>query len=161
MSMQAGLFALLPQVVDAVRVPVIAAGGVSDGRTAAAAFMLGASAVQIGTAFLHCEEANVQPAHRAALAAADDSCTVVTDVISGRPARYIRNRLVDDLVQSGLRPLPIPQQLSLTMPLGSSGDREMTALFAGQSAGMVRHRTPADLVQTLAEDALRRLRSFG
>lgn len=161
MSMQAGLFALLPQVVDAVRVPVIAAGGVADGRTAAAAFMLGASAVQMGTAFLHCEEANVQPAHRTALAEATDSCTVVTDVISGRPARYIRNRLLDDLMQSGLQPLPIPKQLSLTMPLGSSGDRELTALFAGQSAGMVRHRTAADLVETLAQDALRRLRSFG
>jgi nitronate monooxygenase len=161
MSMQAGLFALLPQVVDAVRVPVIAAGGVSDGRTAAAAFMLGASAVQMGTAFLLCEEANVQPAHREALAQANESCTVVTDVVSGRPARYIRNRLVDDLLSSGLQPLPIPRQLSLTMPLGSSGDREMTALFAGQSAGMVRHRTAADLVETLAEDALRRMRSFG
>ena len=161
MSMQPGLFALLPQVVDAVRVPVIAAGGVSDGRTAAAAFMLGASAVQMGTAFLHCEEANVQPAHREALAEATNSCTVVTDVISGRPARYIRNRLLDDLMQSGLQPLPIPKQLSLTLPLGSSGDRELTALFAGQSAGMVRHRTAADLVQALAADALRRLRSFG
>ena len=161
MSMQAGLFALLPQVVDAVRVPVIAAGGVSDGRTAAAAFMLGASAVQMGTAFLHCEEANVQPAHRAALAEATDSCTVVTDVISGRPARYIRNRLLDGLLQSGLQPLPIPKQLSLTMPLGTSGDREMSALFAGQSAGMVRHRTAADLVEALAQDALRRLQSFG
>jgi nitronate monooxygenase len=161
MSMQAGLFALLPQVVDAVRVPVIAAGGVADGRTAAAAFMLGASAVQMGTAFLLCEEANVQPAHREALSQANDSCTVVTDVISGRPARYIRNKLLDDLLKSGLQPLPIPKQLSLTMPLGNSGDREMTALFAGQSAGMVRHRTATDLVQTLAEDALRRLRSFG
>ena len=66
-SMQPGLFALLPQIVDAVRVPVIAAGGVADGRTAAAAFMLGASAVQLGTAFLRCEEADVRDAHRAAL----------------------------------------------------------------------------------------------
>jgi nitronate monooxygenase len=123
--------------------------------------MLGASAVQMGTAFLHCEEANVQPAHRQALAEATDSCTVVTDAISGRPARYIRNKLLDDLVQSGLQPLPIPKQLSLTMPLGSSGDRDLTALFAGQSAGMVRHRTAAHLVEALAEDALQRLRSFG
>jgi NAD(P)H-dependent flavin oxidoreductase YrpB (nitropropane dioxygenase family) len=107
-SMQPGLFSLLPQVVDAVKVPVIAAGGVADGRTAAAAFMLGASAVQIGTAFLHCEEAEVREAHRAALAAADDACTVVTDVISGRPCRYIRNKLVDDLVASGLQPPPGP-----------------------------------------------------
>ena len=85
MSMQPGLFSLLPQVVDAVRVPVIAAGGVADGRTAAAAFMLGASAVQVGTAFLRCEEADMRDAHRAALAEADDACTVVTDLISGRP----------------------------------------------------------------------------
>jgi nitronate monooxygenase len=92
MSQQAGLFSLLPQVVDAVRVPVIAAGGIADGRTAAAAFMLGASAVQMGTAFLCCEEANMQEGHRAALREASDSCTVVTDTISGRPARYIRNR---------------------------------------------------------------------
>jgi nitronate monooxygenase len=161
MTMQAGLFSLLPQVVDAVRVPVIAAGGVADGRTAAAAFMLGASAVQMGTAFLRCEEANVLPAHRNALAEANESCTVVTDVISGRPARYIRNRLLDDLVSSGLEPLPIPMQLSLTLPLGQSGDREMTPLFSGQSASLVRHTTAADLVQSLAEDALRRLRAFG
>ena len=125
--MQAGLFSLLPQVADAVSVPVIAAGGVADARTAAAAFVLGASAVQIGTAFMRCEEANVRDAHRTALAEADDACTIVTDVISGRPARYIRNRLVDDLVQSGLKPLPLPAQLSLTSPLGDAGDREFTA----------------------------------
>ena len=90
-SMQPGLFALLPQVVDAVRVPVIAAGGIADGRQVAAAFMLGASAVQLGTAFLRCEEANVQDAHRAALREANDACTIVTDMLTGRPARYIRN----------------------------------------------------------------------
>jgi nitronate monooxygenase len=122
--------------------------------------MLGASAVQMGTAFLRCEEANVRPAHREALANADESCTVVTDVISGRPARYIRNKLLDDLVTSALKPLPIPMQLSLTLPLGESGDREMTILLAGQSAGLVKHTTAADLVRTLSEDALRRLRAF-
>jgi nitronate monooxygenase len=160
MTMQAGLLSLLPQVVDAVRVPVIAAGGIADGRTAAAAFILGASAVQMGTAFLRCEEANVQPAHRQALADADESCTVVTDVISGRPARYIRNKLLDDLAGSRLKPLPIPAQLSLTMPLGASGDKELTPLFSGQSAGLVRYTTAAELVRSLAEDALKRLRAF-
>jgi nitronate monooxygenase len=89
MSMQPGLFSLLPQVVDAVRLPVVAAGGIADGRTAAAAFMLGASAVQLGTAFLLCEEADVRDGHRAALAEAGDASTVVTGVISGRPCRYI------------------------------------------------------------------------
>ena len=160
MGMQPGLFALLPQVADAVRVPVIAAGGVADGRTAAAAFVLGASAVQLGTAFLRCAEANVLDAHRAALAAADDACTLVTDVLTGRPARYIRNALIDDLVGSGLKPLPIPAQYSLVAPLGATGDRELTLLLSGQSAALTREMPAADLVHTLAEDTGRRLRAF-
>src|SRR5205085_11841782 len=159
-GMQPGLFSLLPQIVDAVGVPVIAAGGVADGRTAAAAFMLGASAVQIGTAFLRCEEADVRDAHRAALAAADDACTVVTDLISGRPARYIRNKLIDDLVTSGLKPLPIPAQLSLTFPLGAAGDRDFAVLLSGQSAALAKDTHAAELVERLAEETGRRLRAF-
>jgi nitronate monooxygenase len=159
-SMQPGLFSLLPQVVDAVKVPVIAAGGVADGRTAAAAFMLGASAVQIGTAFLHCEEAEVREAHRAALAASNDAGTVVTDVISGRPCRYIRNKLVDDLVASGLQPLPVPAQQSLTVRLGDAGDREWTALTAGQSAALSTATKAAELVERLADETRQRLRAF-
>jgi nitronate monooxygenase len=139
---------------------VIAAGGVADGRTAAAAFMLGASAVQLGTAFLRCEEANMRDSHRAALREATDSCTIVTDMISGRPARYIRNRLLDELVGSGLKPLPIPAQLSLTMPLGDSGGRELTPLFAGQSAALARDTAAGDLVERLAEETTQRLRAF-
>jgi nitronate monooxygenase len=159
-GMQPGLFSLLPQVVDAVRVPVIAAGGIADGRTAAAAFMLGASAVQLGTAFLHCEEAEMRDAHRAALAAASDASTLVTDVISGRPCRYIRNKMVDDLVASGLKPLPVPAQQSLTAPLGGSGDREWTALTSGQSAALSRDRNAAELMERLTEETTRRLRAF-
>jgi nitronate monooxygenase len=158
--MQPGLFALLPQVVDAVGVPVIAAGGVADGRTAAAAFILGASAVQLGTAFLLCEEAEVRAAHRAAVAAADDASTVVTDRISGRPCRYIRNRLTDDLVASGLEPLPVPAQYSLTRPLDAGGDREWTVLTSGQSAALARATTAAELVERLADETTRRLRAF-
>jgi nitronate monooxygenase len=157
---QPGLFALLPQVVDAVRVPVIAAGGIADGRTAAAAFVLGASAVQLGTAFLRCGEPNMRNAHRAALAQATDSCTIITDMISGRPARYIRNRLTDELVSSGLKPLPIPAQLSLTMPLAESEDRELTPLFSGQSAALAQDTNAAELVQRLAEETSQRLRAF-
>jgi nitronate monooxygenase len=159
-AMQPGLFALLPQVADAVKIPVIAAGGIADSRTVAAAFVLGASAVQLGTAFMRCEEANLRDAHRAALADADDSCTVVTDILSGRPARFIKNRLVDDLVRSGLQPLPLPAQLSLTSPLGDSGDREWTVLFSGQSAALAKDTDAAELVQRLAEETTRRLRAF-
>ena len=159
-SMQPGLFSLLPQMVDAVSVPVIAAGGVADGRTAAAALILGASAVQLGTAFLRCEEAEVGDAHRAALAAADDACTVVTDVISGRPCRYIRNNMIDDLVASGLQPLPVPAQQSLTSPLAATGDREWTALTSGQSAALATDTNATELVQRIAAETTRRLRAF-
>jgi nitronate monooxygenase len=160
MSMQPGLFALLPQVVDAVRVPVIAAGGIADGRTVAAALVLGASAVQLGTAFLRCEEANVLDAHRAALREATDDCTIVTDTITGRPARYIRNKITDDLIASGLKPVAFPAQLSLTAPLGATGDGEVAALFAGQSAALGRDTTAAELVRSLAEETTRRLRAL-
>ena len=159
-GMQAGLFSLLPQVVDAVSIPVIAAGGIADGRTAAAAFVLGASAVQLGTAFMRCEEANMYDVHRAALAQADDSCTLVTDLISGRPARYIKNKLVDDLVASGLKPLPIPAQLSLTFPLGAAGDGDFAVLLSGQSAALEKDTNATELVERLVEETGRRLRAF-
>jgi nitronate monooxygenase len=150
----------LPQIVDAVRVPVIAAGGIADGRTAAAAFVLGASAVQLGTAFLRCEEADVRDAHRAALAEATDDCTFVTEAVSGRPARYIRNKLVDHVVGSGLQPLPVPAQYSLTQPLSEAGDRDWTVLMSGQSVALTRVTNAAELVEQLAEETTRRLRAF-
>jgi len=160
-SMQPGLIALLPQVVDAVRVPVIAAGGIADGRQVAAAFMLGASAVQMGTAFLRCEEANVYDAHRAALREASDASTIVTDMLTGWPARYIRNALADDLIASGLPPVAFPAQLSLTGPLEKTGDRELTLLLAGQSAPLGRDINAAALVEAIAEETTRRLAAFG
>jgi nitronate monooxygenase len=160
-GMQAGLFALLPQVVDAVRVPVIAAGGVADARQVAAAFMLGASAVQLGTAFLRCEEARVADAHRAALREADDACTVVTDMMTGRPARFIRNALTDDLIASQLAPVAFPAQASLTAPLEAAGDKEFTLLLSGQSAALARDTDAAALVETLMGETARRLQAFG
>jgi nitronate monooxygenase len=159
-SMQPGLFALLPQIVDAVRVPVIAAGGVADGRTAAAAFMLGASAVQLGTAFLRCEEADVRDAHRAALRQPTDASTIVTGAVSGRPARYIRNTLVDEMVGCGLQHLPVPAQYSLTHPLSDSGNPDWTVLMSGQSAALAIDTNAAELVERLAEETARRLRAF-
>ena len=159
-SMQPGLFALLPQVVDAVSVPVIAAGGVSDGRTVAAAFMLGASAVQLGTAFLRCEEAAVPDVHRAALGGGEDANTIVTELISGLPARYIKNELIDELSKSDDEALPFPAQLELVYPLTSTGDHNVSALFSGQSASLTKERTATDLVQSLAAETNQRLKAF-
>ena len=94
---QPGLISLLPQVRDAVRVPVVAAGGISDGRGIAAAFALGADAVQIGTAYLRTPEATISPMHRAALASARDDATRLTNVFTGRPARGLVNRFVAEV----------------------------------------------------------------
>ena len=158
-DMQPGLFALLPQVVDAVSVPVIAAGGIVDGRTVAAAFALGASAVQVGTAFLRCEEAAVTDAHRAGLATAGDASTVVSEVITGRPARFIRNRLIKEL--TGAEPLPFPAQGDWTGPLRNTGDKELSALYAGQAVALTREMGAGELVETLAAEAGRYLPTVG
>ena len=160
MSQQAGLFALLPQVVDAVKVPVIAAGGVADSRQVAAAIMLGAAGVQMGTAFLRCDEANAPVAYRAALHEANDASTVVTDIITGRPARYIRNKLAADLIASGLEAVSFPAQMSLTGPLGASGDKEMTVVFAGQSAALAKDSDAASFIESLGQETTLRLRAF-
>ena len=135
-----GLFALVPQVVDAVEIPVIAAGGIADGRTVAAALMLGASGVQVGTAFLACEESNVAPGYRAALLGASREPTVLTRAFSGRLARGIRTRLADYL-ESIPSVLPYPVASGLLAPLRRAAllrDRvEMMPLFAGQGAPLL------------------------
>src|SRR5215467_15837889 len=93
---QTGLFMLLPQVADAVSVPVIAAGGIADARGAIAAFVLGASGVQLGTAYLFCPEAKISPLYRRALEQATDNGTALTNLFSGRPARGILNRFLEE-----------------------------------------------------------------
>lgn len=161
---QPGLFALLPQIVDAVDVPVIAAGGISDGRGIAAALMLGASAVQIGTAFLRCPEANCHPAHRAALAAATDDGTRVTHLFSGRPARTLGSRYLDDLADMEGEAAPFPAQFSLHAPLPGSGAfeaRDILPLYAGQGAALSREMPAAELVGTLARETDEALARFG
>ena len=120
--------------------------------------MLGASGVQVGTAFLRCEEADVSDAHRKALAEASEASTVVSDVLSGRSSRYIRNRIVDEL--SGEQPLPFPAQFSWTGPLEASGDAELAPLFSGQSAALSRDLPAGDLVETLAAETERCLQSL-
>jgi nitronate monooxygenase len=152
-SSQAGLFALLPQVARAVRLPVVAAGGIADGRGIAAAFVLGASGVQIGTAFLRCPEASVAPAHRAALAAASDDGTRLTRLFSGRPNRVIRTGFTEELRDAEDLAAPYPTQITLMAPLRqSAASADYAAFLAGQAAPLTREMQAADLVRTLAAE---------
>ena len=160
-SQQPGGLALIPQVVDAVSIPVIAAGGIADGRGIAAAIMLGASGVQLGTAFLGCDETNIQEVHRDALAHADDTSTVVTPTMTGKPARMIRTRLIDELSALSDDILPFPAQYGVTKALGGTGRPELAALFSGQAASLTRAMPAGELVATLAEETTRRLKAFG
>jgi nitronate monooxygenase len=151
-----GLMALTPQVVDAVSVPVIAAGGVADGRGVAAALTLGASGVQIGTAFLSCPESGVSDAHRRALAEARDTDTVLSLAFSGRPCRLRRSRYVAEMARD---PAPMPQfplALGLSGPLRAVLDTTRSAdfqfLLYGQGAAMNRVMPAADLVATLTAE---------
>lgn len=134
-----GTLALVPQVVDAVSVPVIASGGIMDGRGIAAALALGAAGVQLGTAFLRCPEAGTSDAHRAALA----QDTTVTPVLTGRHARAVRTTVVDQLAASGLRPpdYPLPRQFLREPPM-----------LAGQGGRLARTLPAAKLVRTLAAE---------
>ena len=150
-----GLFALVPQVVDAVRIPVIAAGGIADGRTVAAAFMLGAAGVQVGSAFLACEESNAAAEYRAALLGPERADTVLTRSFSGRLARGLRNRLADYL-ESIPSALPYPIPMELLAPLRRAArlrDRaDLMPLFAGQNAPLLRYRRAKDVFDALVTE---------
>lgn len=157
---QPGLFALLPQVCAAVNVPVIAAGGIVNANTVAAAMMLGAHAVQVGTAFLRNNDSKISDSHRRALAQAGDESTRVTLLHTGKPARAIRNRLMDDLVDAEDQIAPYPAQRSLVAPLGTAIGSDFQALWAGQNVGLTRDIDAADLVRQLGEETAARLRAF-
>jgi nitronate monooxygenase len=152
-----GTMALVPQCVDAVAVPVIAAGGIADGRGIAAALMLGASGVQIGTAFLTSPESAVNDIHRAELLGHRARRTAVTRTISGRPARGMRNRLIDETEAIQNEVAPFPMQASLAGPLRRAGDAEFMALWAGQAAPLNRAIPAAELVAVLVEETERAL----
>jgi nitronate monooxygenase len=146
-----GTLALVPQVVDAVDVPVIAAGGIADGRGLAAVLALGAGAAQMGTAFLRCPESGISPVYREALRGAEADGTIVTRAVSGRPARALRNRMTQEL--SGV--LPYPAQLSLTAPLFASeaAGAAFQAMWSGQAAALASEAPAADVVAAISADA--------
>lgn len=165
-----GTMALVPQVVDATRVPVIASGGIMDGRGIAAALALGADAVQLGTAFLTCDEAGVPDVHKRAILDAHEDATRVTRAFSGRPARGIVNRLMDEIEGAGTPEaiLPFPHQNALTRPArmaaAQQGRSEYLSLWGGQGVRLARRQGAAELVHALADEtelAIRQLMSRG
>lgn len=150
-----GTMALVPQVVDAVAIPVIASGGIMDGRGLAAAFALGAEAVQMGTVFLTADEAGANPAYRLALTRAHEDETALTRAFSGRAARGIVNRVIEEVPESAI--LPFPLQNALTRPLrveaARQGRAEFLSLWAGQGLRMARTGSAAQLVADIVSQA--------
>lgn len=161
LATQIGTMALVPAVVDAVRVPVIAAGGIGDARGIAAALTLGAAAVQLGTAYLRCPEAATTALHRAALREADRRPTALTNVITGRPARGLVNRLMRKLGPIAVEvpdfPLPAAMLAPLRAKAESMGSDDFSPLWAGQAAHMALGLPAGELTRFLAEGALARL----
>lgn len=159
---QVGTFALVPQIVDAVTVPVIAAGGISDGRGIAAAFALGAAGVQVGTAYLFCPEARVSPLHREALKWSRDDATAMTNLFTGRPARGIVNRLMREVGPMSPDAPPFPTAIPGLAPLRAAseakGSSDFTSLWSGQAAALSVEMPAADLTRKLADDALAHLK---
>lgn len=153
---QVGTLALVPQCVDAVNIPVIAAGGIMDGRGIAAAQALGAQAVQMGTAFLACPESGIGPAYRQALAEAQDTDTRLTRIFSGRPARGIVNAMMEALATEEDRVPAYPVQNALTGALrraaAAQGHASHLSLWAGQGVGASRALPAGELVAVLADE---------
>lgn len=156
---QVGLFALLPAVVDAVKVPVVATGGIGDARGVAAAFALGASAAQIGTGFLRCPEAKIHPAWADALAHAAPEDTLVSRVFSGRAGRSLATDYVKAATRVGTAPAPAPYpvQRGLTASMRAAGlktgDVNRMQAWAGQSAGLSQALPAADVLQQVWDGA--------
>lgn len=150
-----GLFALLPQVVDAVSVPVIAAGGIVDGRGIAAAFILGASAVQLGSAYLHAPETPISHAHRRRLR---DGRTLFTNLMTGGLARGLRGRLIDELgpVRGEVPPYPLASTALAPIRAAAEarGEYGFGPMWAGQAAPLGQALPAAELTRKLAAEAL-------
>ena len=158
---QPGLFALLPQVVDAVKLPVVAAGGIADGRGIAAAFALGAAGVQIGTAYLRSPESTIGTAHRAALAESADDGTVITNVMTGRPARGVINRVMREVGPVSSDAPAFPHAATALGPLKAAAEKlgkvDFNNLWAGQAVHLGGETPAAELTRALAASALKRM----
>jgi nitronate monooxygenase len=164
LATQAGTFALVPQIVDAVRVPVIAAGAVADARGIAAAFALGAAGVQIGSAYLWCPEAKISKPHRAALKTASEQGTALTNLMTGRPARGIINRVMREIgPMSDVAPA-FPLAAGALAPLRAraeaKGSGDFSPMWAGQAASLGRSLPAGELTRALAAEALERIRAL-
>ena len=153
---QVGTFALVPQVVDAVRVPVIAAGAIGDARGIAAALILGAAAVQIGTAYLLCRESKISPLYRAAPKTADGAQTALTNVFTGRPARGIVNRAIRELGPMNDMAPAFPNASNAMVPLRQKAEAQVSAdfspLWSGQAPRFAREMPAGDLTRALVEE---------
>jgi nitronate monooxygenase len=157
-----GTMALVPQIVRVVRIPVIASGGIMTGEGVAAALALGASAVQMGTAFLTCHESGAPESYKRAILQAREHQTRLTRAFSGRPARGIVNRFMDEVESGAGAILPYPLQNALTRPLRTSAakqDRaEFLSLWAGQALRLARRESASELMSRLADESERAIR---
>ena len=160
-----GTLALVPQIADAVALPVIASGGIMDGRGIVAAAALGASGVQMGTAFLVCPESGAPPAYKAAVRQARDDSTILTRAFSGRLARGISNSFATEMKAHERSILPYPAQNSMTRPMRTAaaqkGDADHLSLWAGQAAMLAREMRAGDLVQQLVREGAELADSIG
>jgi nitronate monooxygenase len=154
LATQVGTLALVPQIVRAVRVPVIAAGGIADARGVAAARALGAAGVQVGTAYLLCPEANTTPAHRAALRSDAARVTAITNLFTGRPARGVVNRFMRELGFVSAAAPDFPLATAAVLPLRAAAERlgsgDFSPLWAGQNVTGCRDVPAGELTRALA-----------
>ena len=157
LTTQVGTMALVPQIVDAVKLPVIAAGGITDGRGIAAAFALGAAGVQLGTAYLLTTESRISTLHREALAGAGSNSTALTNLFSGKPARGLMNRLMREqgpiYEQAPVFPTAGEALTPLKAQAEKTGSTDFSSLWAGQAASLAREADACTLTQQLARDA--------
>jgi nitronate monooxygenase len=162
---QAGTMALVPQVVDAVKVPVIAAGGIGDGRGVAAALALGAAGAQIGTAFLLTPEAKTVALHRAALKAARDDSTTLTNLFTGRPARGIINRFIREIGPLSADAPAFPLAAGAAYPLRAAaeakGSTDFMPLWSGQAPSLAREMPSGELIAALVSETEAAMRRAG